>query len=197
MRWFALVIVLLPALAMADPGRLLDDHSFDTEPGGAFAGDLGIVAAKPTALPTGLSTGLGAGISRRCGCLFSYGARVAWSRVSEDSQSWIVTQDDLRLRVTGAIRHDAGRGSIALRLGAGPTIVHEVRDLQQGMRDPNSETPQQQRAIRGVPAGELELVVSLQIAGTWSIAASAGPTVVIDGGAHAGWITQMGVGWRP
>ena len=197
MRRFALVILLMPAIAVADPGRLLDDHTFDTEPGGQFAGDLGIVAAKPTSLPTGLSTGLGAGFTRRCGCLFSYGARLAWSRVSEDSQSWIVTQDDFRLRVTGAIRHEAGRGSIALRLGAGPTIVHEVRDLQQGMRDPNSDTPQQQRALRAVPAGELELVVSLKIAGTWLVDASAGPTLAIDDGVHGGWITQMGVAWQP
>ncbi|MEP6859340.1 MAG: hypothetical protein ABJE66_01895 [Deltaproteobacteria bacterium] len=197
MRWFALVILLMPAFAAADPGRLLDDHSFDTEPGGEFAGDLGIVAAKPTSLPVGLSTGIGAGLTRRCGCMFSYGARIAWSRVTEDSESWIVTQDDFRFRVTGAILHEAGRGAIALRLGAGPTIVHEVRDLQQGMRDPNSDTPQQQHALRAVPAGELELVVSLKIAGTWLVDASAGPTLAIDSGAHGGWITQMGVAWRP
>ncbi|HEY6038394.1 MAG TPA: hypothetical protein VIV58_29125, partial [Kofleriaceae bacterium] len=116
MRRFALAILLVPALAAADPGRLLDDHSFDTEPGGQFAGDLAFVAAKPTSLPVGLSTGLAVGFTRRCGCLFSYGARIGWSRVAEDSQSWIVTQDDFRFRLTGAIRHDAGRGSIALRL---------------------------------------------------------------------------------
>ena len=197
MRRFALAILLVPAIAGADPGRLLDDHTFDTEPGGQFAGDLAFVAAKPTSLPTGLSTGVAVGFTRRCGCLFSYGARIGWSRVAEDSQSWIVTQDDFRFRITGAIRHDAGRGSIALRLGAGPTLVREVRDLQQGMRDPNSDTQQQQRALRAVPAGELELVVSLKIAGTWLIDASGGPTLAIDDGVHGGWITQMGVAWQP
>lgn len=196
MRWVALLF-LTPAVVRAESGRLLDDHSFDTEPGGQLVTDLGLVVAKPTDLPAGISTGLGAGLTRNCGCLLSYGVRFAWSRVREDSEAWIVTQDDFRIRATGAIRHEIGRGSIALRLGAGPTIVHEVRDRQQGGRDPNADAVLQQRAVRAVPAGEAELVVSLKIAGTWLVSASAGPTLAIDDGAHAGWITQMGVAWQP
>jgi hypothetical protein len=197
MRWVALLGLLTPAVVRADPGRLLDDHTFDTEPGGPFITDAGFVIAKPTSLPTGISTGVGAGFTRRCGCLLSYGARVAWSRVREPGQTWIVTQDDFRFRAVGAIRHDVGRGSIALRLAAGPTVVHEVRDRQQGMRDPGANTVLQTRAVRALPAGEAELVVSLKIAGDWLVTAGGGPSLAIDDGATVGWISELGVAWQP
>lgn len=197
MRWVALLVVLTPVVVRADPGRLLDDHTFDVAPGGPFVTDAGFVIAKPTALPAGISTGVGGGLTRRCGCWWSYGARFAWSRVQEPGTTWIVTQDDFRLRATGAIRHEVGRGSIALRLAAGPTIVHEVRDRQQGMRDPNANTVLQTRAVRAVPAGEAELVVSVKLAGAWLVTAGGGPSLAINDGTHLGWISELGVAWQP
>jgi hypothetical protein len=198
MRWCVLLLVLVPAIAGADAGRLLSDHTFDTDTGGELVLDAGLVAGLPSALPAGLSTGIGAGITRRCGCVFSYGARASWSTVSAPGASWLVTQDDFRFRLTGAVRHDAGRGSFALRLGLGPTIVHEVRDREQGMRAGLTGTDLQTRAIRALPAADLEAVISLKIAGQWLLIASGGPSVDMFGGSlHAGWTTQLGVAWNP
>ena len=84
----ALVITLAAASARAD-GRLLDDHTFDTNEGGQLTADAGYVVALPSALSSGLSTGLGAGITRSCGCLFSYGARIGWNRVSEPGMAYM------------------------------------------------------------------------------------------------------------
>jgi hypothetical protein len=197
MRWFALLVMLAPAGVRADNGRLLDDHTFDTQPGGQLAADAGFVVGLPSALPSGLSTGLGGGITRTCGCLFSYGARASWSRVAEPGMAYLVTQDEFRVRVTGAIRHDAGRGSIGLRLGLGPTIVHEARDRLQdttGLTGDALHTG----ATRALPAGELEVVISVKVVGDWLLVASGGPSLDIESGAaHFGWISTLGVGWQP
>jgi hypothetical protein len=192
MRW--LPLVFLPALAHADPGRLLSDDTFTVPPAGTWLVDAGVITGLPAALPAGMSTGLGAGITRTCGCLFSYGARISWSTVDETSESWLVTQQDLRLRLTGAIRHDAGRGSIALRLGAGGTLVREIRDRQQSSR---LGDPIETHALRMLPAAELEAVVSLHIAGSWAVVISGGPSIDYDGGFRGGWISELGVGWQP
>ncbi len=198
MRWCALVLVLVPAVAAADAGRLLNDHTFDTAPGGALVLDAGLVVGLPAALPSGLSTGIGAGVTRRCTCWFSYGARASWSSVTEPGQTWIVNQDDYRLRLTAEFRHDAGRGTLALRLGAGPTIVHEVRDRQQGMRAGLTGSDLQTRAIRALPAADLEAVISVKLAGQWLVLVSGGPSVdVLDGALRTGWTTQLGVAWNP
>jgi len=198
MRWVTLLVLLTPAVARADAGRLLTDHSFDTDPGGQLVVDAGLLVGMPAALPAGLSTGIAAGITRTCGCHFSYGARVGWSRVAEPGTAWLVTQDDFRLRAVGAIRHDAGRGSIALRLGLGTTIVHEVRDREQGMRAGLTGSELQTTATRALPAGELEAVVGIKIAGEWWLVASAGPSLdVLSGSARLGWVSQLGVGWQP
>jgi len=199
MRWFALLVMLASTSVRAENGRLLDDHTFDTEPNGQLAADAGVVVGLPSALPSGLSTGLGGGITRTCGCLFSYGARASWSRVAEPGMAYLVTQDDFRVRVTGAIRHDAGRGSIALRLGVGPTIVHESRDRLQGNRDVGlSGDALHTSATRALPAGELEAVISVKIVGDWLLVASGGPSLDIESGtAHVGWVSMLGVGWQP
>jgi hypothetical protein len=189
---------LVPAVASADAGRYLTDHTFDTTLGGNLVVDAGLVVAMPSALPTGLATGVGVGVTRECGCWWSYGARVAWTSVSEPGATWIVSQDDLRLRLTGAIRHDAGRGTLALRLGLGSTIVREVRDREQGMRAGLTGSDLQTTAVRALPAGELEAVVSVKIMGAWLMTASAGPSVdVLAGSLQLGWTSQLGVAWQP
>lgn len=196
MRRLVLLVILTPTIARAD-GRLLDDHTFDTDRGGQLVGDAGIVVGLPSALPSGLSTGLEGGITRTCGCLFSYGARASWSRVAEPGMAYLVTQDDFRVRATGAIRHDAGRGSIALRLGVGPTIVHESRDRLQDTTGLSGDALHTS-ATRALPAGELEVVISVKVVGDWLLVASGGPTFDVgSGAAEFGWISELGVGWQP
>lgn len=191
MKW--LPLVLLPALAHADD-RLLTGETFAVAPGGDYQLDGGLVAGLPAALPSGITTGLGVGITRRCGCLFSYGARISWSTVEETDQIWIVDHSDYRLRVTGAIRHDAGRGSIALRLGGGATLVHEVRTRQQSSR---LGDPMEERAVRVLPALDVELVLALRIAGPWSAIIAGGPSFDYDASLRGGWVSELSIGWTP
>jgi hypothetical protein len=197
----AIVVVaiawLVPGRAFAD-GRLLDDDTFAVRSTGDLAIDGGLVVGFPAALTTGMSTGVGAGITRGCTCWFAYGARASWSTTSESSMAWTVTHQDLRLRATGAIRHAAGRGTFALRLGLGATVVHELRVRTQGMRAGLTGNDLETRAVDTLPAADLEGVISLHVTGPWLMVVSGGPSVdVFDGSLHAGWTAQLGVAWQP
>jgi hypothetical protein len=196
-RWYATLafVVLGTSAAHADTGRMIDDDTFALSSHGPYLVDAGLFAALPSALPSGISTGVGAGFTRECGCLLSYGARASWSTETAYSLQRTVSQWDLRLRATGAIRYTAGRGVIALRLDAGPTFVHEHRYLTQGMRAGNL---MEDSATATLPAGELEAVVGLHITGPWLAMISAGPSLeVLDGSLRGGWVAQIGVGWQP
>jgi hypothetical protein len=196
-RLFATLVSLLvlARLAHAEPGRMLDDDTFATRAGGPYIVDAGLLVGQPAALPTGITTGIGAGLTRECGCLLSYGVRASWSTETETSQVWTLTHWDMRVRAFGSIRHTAGRGMLALRLGVGPTFVHEDRYLTQGGRAMNL---QETTALATLPAGELEAVVGLHVAGPWLAMVSAGPSLdVVDGNLRGGWIAQIGVGWQP
>lgn len=189
--------------ARADNGRLLTDDTFAVHEGGNLVLDAGLLIGFPAALPTGMSTGIGAGITRQCGCLFSYGARASWSTASAtssekvgDPPAWTVSHSDLRLRAIGAIRHAAGRGTLALRLGVGATIVHEVREPVQAMRA--GRTDQITRAFATLPAADLEAVISVHVIGPWLMVVSGGPSVdLFAGNLHGGFTAQLGVAWQP
>lgn len=158
--------------------------------------DGGLVLGQPAALGAGLSTGVGAGASY--GRLVALGVRAAWSTATESSLAWQVTQADFRLRATGTVQRAVGRGRFALRLGAGPTIVHETRLRNQGMRAGLTGADLETSATTTLAAGELEGVVAIHIAGPWLLTVSGGPTLtIIDGAAHAGWTALIGTGWQP
>ena len=181
----AACLVAAPATARSDePARL------------PLRVDGGLVAARPAALPTGLSSGFGAGVTH--GCWLAWGARASWSTASEYTSSWLVEQQETRLRLVAALQHHAGRGTIALRLGAGGTLVHEKRTRDQGERAGLTGDELRTTAWRMLPGGELELGVSLRIAGRWSAELSTGPSLHLeDGDASAGWVGSLGVGWQP
>jgi len=157
----------------------------------------GLVVGFPTALPTGMAKGVGAGVTFGA-CPLRWGARAAWVTAQESSTAWTVRQSDLRLRLTGSAHYDAGRGSLAVRLGVGGTLVHETRDRNQGMRAGLSGDELQTTAFRMMPAADLEAVVALHVLGPWLMTVSGGPTAAIhDGGLHGGWIAALGVAWAP
>ena len=194
MRWFVLALLVMPRVAAAE-GRLLDDDTFAVRSTGDLAVDAGLLVGMPAALPTGMSTGIAAGVTRGCGCHLTYGLRAAWSTVTESSASWTVSQSDYRLRAVGAVRHTAGRGTLALRLGAGTTIVHELRVQSDSMRLPMAHTT---RAIQALPAADLDIVFALHVTGPWLALVSAGPTVdYFDGALRGGFTAQLGIGWQP
>jgi hypothetical protein len=190
MRALAIALLLFglcPAAARADGPPLVTDVAH-VPSGGPLTVDGGLFLALPTALGPSLSSGFSAGVLR--GKTLAWGARASWSTATESSTTWTVTQWDLRLRVDGAIQRQIGRAHIGLRLGLGPTIVHETRDRSSG----NIETT----ASALLPAGELEAFVALHIFGPWLCMLSGGPSAVIDGGAlNAGWVSLIGVGWQP
>lgn len=156
--------------------------------GGPLTIDGGLVEDLPTALGPGLSNGFGIGVTR--GRRLAWGARASWSTATESSIPWTVTQSDLRLRIVGVIQHTLGRARVGLRLGVGPTIVHETR-LRNGSALETS-------ALSTLAAGEVEALVLVQIFGPWSLDLSGGPSAAIDGGGlHGGWVSLIGVGWQP
>lgn len=158
--------------------------------------DGGLVAARPAALPTGLSSGVGAGFTH--GCWLAWGARASWSTATEYTSSWIVRQQDMKLRAVAALQRPAGRGTFSLRLAAGGTLVHETRTRDQGERAGLSGDELRTTALRLLPGGELEAAVALRVAGPWVAALSTGPSMHVMGGdARAGWVGFLGVAWEP
>jgi len=182
----ALVVVwiCLTRVALADEGDAgLSAHA-------------GVFVAKPAALPTGLSTGVGGDAAR--GDELAWGAAAAWSTATEHSATHTVRHSDLRLHATAALQRTAGRGSIALRLGAGGTLVHETRRRDQGERAGLTGDALETSAWRMLPSADLTLSTSLALVGAWGVVVNGGPSVVLrDGRAHAGWSGMLGVAWRP
>jgi hypothetical protein len=199
MRAAALVVLCVSgAVARAEP-RLLDDTTFDVHSQGQLVLDGALLVASPSSLPAGLSTGLAAGVTRECGCTLAYGVRASWSTESGASQEWQVTDQELRLRATAALRHRAGRGTVALRLAAGTTVIYEDRVHQQGTRAGLMGSALENREFAALPAGELEAVINLHVAGPWLAIVSAGPQLVVESGGtvHGGFTAQLGVAWQP
>ena len=190
-------LVIVPARARADEGRLLGDDTFALQSHGQLVLDGGLLVAMPAALPAGMSTGLGAGITRECSCWWAYGARLSWSQISESSVPWTATHMDFRLRATAAVRHRFGRGSLALRLGAGTTVVYEHRTRNGSTRLPPM-SGFSSRAVAALPAADLEGVVALHVTGPWLFVVSAGPSVdYFDSKLRGGFTAMLGIGWQP
>ena len=123
-----LLAVLVPCRARAEGQPVVADVLRVSE-GGPWTVDGGLVLALPTTLGPSLSTGFGLGVLH--GGTFAWGARASWSTATESSIAWTVTQWDLRLRLEGAIQRRIGRARVGLRLGLGPTVIHETRDRNQ------------------------------------------------------------------
>ena len=192
-RRVLLFIAALAAIARADD-RLLDDDTFAVHAPSTLVLDGGLLVATPAALETGMAAGVGVGITHTCGCHLAYGARASWSSINEASTDWNLTQQDLRLRATGEVRQVIGRGTLALRLGAGATVVRELRERsQQRMGLDSLET----RAFDTLPAADLEAVISLQLTGSFGLVVSGGPSLTyFQDGLHGKWMAGLGVAWQ-
>ncbi len=181
-------IIAVLLLALAGPAAA-------QAPDAALVVDGGLLARRPAALPVGLSTGVGAGVL--FGRTWAWGARASWSSATEYTLSWEVRHDDLRLRALGAWQHQAGLGTVALRLGLGATGIYETRTREQGERAGLEGDELRTTAFEVLPAADLELVVVLRVAGAWSVVMSGGPSLELhDGALRAGWLGGLGVAWR-
>ncbi|HEY4186011.1 MAG TPA: hypothetical protein VGP07_13135 [Polyangia bacterium] len=183
--------------AFAVEGPLLTDDTWRISSTSRLTVDGGLALGAPAALPTGLSTGVGAGASFGSGW-FTLGARGSWSSATESSIAWTVTHQDIRLRATGAIQHAVGRGRIALRMGLGHTFVREDRLRNQGARAGLTGSDLETSSFSARPAGDLEVVVLLHVAGPWLLTLGGGPSVsYATSTLHGGWISELGIGWQP
>ena len=155
-----------------------------------------LLLALPAALDTGMMTGVELGFTR--GRSLAWGARASWATATEHTVSWTVRHDDIRLRATGAALYRVGRARLGLRVGIGATIVHEDRTLSQGERAGLSGASLSSAAWRLLPAAELEPTVVLGLVDAWGISLSGGPALhVRDGRVALGWVSGLGVAWRP
>jgi hypothetical protein len=190
-----LVLSLGSTVARAD-GLQTRDELWKVRTDGLVRVDTGLVVGLPATWQTGLSTGLGAGAMY--GRTLAWGVRASWSTATESSIAWTVRHDDFRLRATAAVQRAVGRGTLALRLGLGPTFVYEDRTRNQGMRAGLTGTDLETTSVATVPAAELEGVLGLHIAGPWLLILSGGPALLLsDGAVHGGWTAQFGAGWQP
>jgi hypothetical protein len=184
----AIVLVGLVPVEARGEGTLMVADVWRVQSGGALTVDGGLVLDLPTALGPGLSNGFGIGATH--GHLLAWGARASWSTATESSIPWTVTQSDLRLRVVGVIQHTLGRTRVGLRLGVGPTIIHETRLRNGGALETS--------AFSTLAAGEVEALVAVHVFGPWLFDLSGGPSAAVDGGSlRGGWVSLIGVGWQP
>ncbi len=122
----------------------------------------------------------------------------AWVTATENGPAWEVTHSDLRLRVTGSAQHTAGRGTLAVRVGLGGTLVHESRLRNQGMRAGLTGEDLETSAFALLPAADLEAVIAVKVIGPWSLMMSGGPSLaLLDGTPRASWTAELGVAWQP
>lgn len=163
---------------------------------GRLAVDAGLILGRPAAWETGMTSGVGAGLS--VGRRLTWGLRASWSTATESSEVWTVTRQDVRLRAAAGVQHAAGRGAFALRLEVGPTLVHEGRTRNQGMRAGLTGSDLETATWAALPAADLQAVVTLHVAGPWLLIVGGGPSLTYASGAmHGGWMVQIGTGWQP
>ena len=181
--------------ARAEGPTVLEDR-WPVRAGGRLTLDGGVLLALPAALGTGMSTGVGLGAMY--GHRLRVGLRVSGSTASESSIDWAVTHTELRLRAAADFRHQAGRGAVGLRLGVGPTIVHETRLRNQGPRAGLTGSDLETTALATLPSVDLDAVVGVHIAGPWLLMLSGGPTATwVSGDLKMGWSALIGTGWQP
>ncbi len=192
------LVCLAGVLGAAVPARANTGSGAHLPPSNTL--DAGLVLALPAALQTGTSAGVGVEFLRsaRASGMFAWGARASWSTATEYSLIDSVRNDDLRLRLCGAVQHLAGRGSFGLRVGIGATAVYEARTRAQGSRAGLSGSALETTAWYLLPAAEVDAVIFLRVWNAWGMSLSGGPTVhLIDGSARAGWDSALGVMWQP
>ena len=192
----ALVFVGLGSSRARADGPVLADSALRPSSAGVLSVDGGLLLARPTALGPGLSTGFGLGVMR--GRTLAWEARASWSTASESSIPWTVTQSDLRLRVGGALQRTLGRARAGLRVGLGPTVIHETRTRNQGAGAALTGSALETSTFATVPAGDVEAFVALHIFGPWLFTVSGGPSAAIESGTwRVGWVSLIGLGWQP
>jgi len=190
--------VLAGAAALATPAQAQEAFTTTGAPARTTL-DGQLVLALPAWMPTGMSEGVGLGFTRlaTAGGRLAWGARASWSTATEYPPGDIRRNDDIRMRVFGMIQHVAGRGSFGLRLGLGATAVYDSRTVAQGARAGLTGSDLQQTSWFVFPGADMEGVVVLRVWHSWGMSINGGPTLhLIDGSAHLGWSSGLGLTWQ-
>jgi hypothetical protein len=188
---FASLVITIPAFPLnALAGAAPDEPAAENVVEGR------LLLAIPAALPTGLTWGFNADYTRGSGWL-AYGAGASYSTATEYTLTEIVRNDEIRLRAFGVLQHAIGRGTAALRLGAGGTIVYEDRARSQGTRAGLTGSALQTTAWATLPAADLEFNLRLRIIDAFSLTMGGGPSMhLVHGGIRSGWLAGLGVAWE-
>lgn len=199
MRCVTVLLALAPVRgAAAQPAELSDGWAIRS--GGTLTVDADFLASPATSLGPSLSAGAAVGVAKSAtkGSPFAWQVRASWSSATESSIDWTASHADLRLRAGGVVQRTLGRARVGLRLGLGPTIVHEDRTRNQGANAGLSGSALETSTFATLPAADLEAVVAVHVFGPWLLVMSGGPDVVWSGGSlHGSWLAEIGVGWQP
>ena len=167
-----------------------------------------VLLAMPAALPTGLATGVEATFTRTWRRWLAWGVRLSWSTATEHttdySVGWEVRHDDVRLRGLLLLRRALGRATLALRLGAGLTLVHQglTEKLPASYAELSpyvtvGRAAPEENGWKVLPAIELEPAITLRLVGGWGVSLGGGPALhIVDGSARWGWTSGLGVAWQ-
>lgn len=127
----------------------------------------------------------------------AFGVRAGWAQGTEYTLTYAVTHGEWKLRAVVEAEKTLGRGALGLRIGAGPTAVHEVRVRDQAARIADGASLNTS-AWSVLPAAEAEFTTSLRVYDDFGLVLSMGPSLTwLNSGSHFGWISTLGIAWLP
>lgn len=163
---------------------------------------LGMAVASPAQLDPSLGTGVGLSwvplrLWERGALRLHAGGGLSWLRASEDTSSWQVDHDELRLAGLLEGRWRRGRGALTARLGVGFSAVFEARERHQSRRLEGGPFTTSGQALFGTVTfglgAEVRLVRSLYLgvrAGPAAHLGASGAGVGYSGGLEARWLVD-------
>lgn len=163
---------------------------------------VGMAVASPAQLDPSLGSGVGLSwvplrLWQHGAMRLHAGGGLSWLRASEDTLSWQVEHDELRLAGLLEGRWRRGRGGLTARLGVGISAVFEARERHQSRRLEGGPFTTNGQALFGTVTfalgAEVRLVRSLYLGVSAGPAAHFGATgagVGYAGGLEARWLVD-------
>lgn len=168
---------------------------------------LALVAVRPALLEPGLAQGVAlawssAPLWHSGGFALRWGADAGWDQAAEDSLSWRVVHNEVRLRAALEASWGVGVGGFIARIAGGTTWVHEARTRHQSTRLEGGAIEDSAWSL--LPCVEAQLGAQLRIAGDLGMRLRAGPTMHFAAGSTAtgdgvrvGFATALELAWLP
>ncbi len=190
----ACLVALFACLSLALPAGVRADRL-----------ELAARVARPLALETGQTLGLSTSYLRQ-GTGLTWGGRLAWAGLSENSMSWAVRQDELHLLALLGVSLRQGRTVLGAAIGLGGSLAYERRERHQLDRlGPVVSSGERADDLRGsgtrfAPRTGLDLSVCMDVWSPFSFSLHGGPDLWLGVGdtdpIRVGWNASAGVSWR-